>query len=105
MAAVWDAKSRAVVQALLDHHMATCGSLRPDAPITDAVIARHILTYEQLRRMSEIGGIAQDMGRHLKRIAAWCERHDFAPLHSLVVRDGERDPGEGYQRCPGTSGD
>ena len=101
----WSPNSRRVAAALLAHHRAVCVQVADDTPLTDAVISRCTLTYEELRRSACIGGIAQDMGRHLRKIAVWCEFRGFPPLHALVVRDSERNPGDGYMRCPGTSGD
>jgi hypothetical protein len=98
MAAFWNPRSRVVAQTLLNHHRAKCGEVKPETPITDDVVFGCVLTYEGLRRMAGIGGIAQDMGRHLRKIADWCDMRGFAPLHSLVVRDKEGEPGEGYRR-------
>ena len=96
MAAFWTPKSRTVGQTLLNHHRSTCGSLKPEEPISDATVSSYILTYEGLRRMAGIGGIAQGMGPHLRKIADWCNLHGFPPLHALVVRNKEGDPGDGY---------
>jgi hypothetical protein len=42
--------------------------------------------YEALLTQAGIGGIAQGMGRHLRKIADWCAMRDMPMLDSLVVR-------------------
>ena len=84
MAEFWNARSRAVALALLSHHRTVCPGRRAGTPVSDFEVARCTLTYDELRRSAKIGGIAQDIGRHLRKIAEWCQIRTYPPCIHLL---------------------
>lgn len=104
MPQLWNPHSRAVAMALLDHHRAICRAVAGDER-SDVALTLCIVTFDELRALAGISGIAGGLGRHLRRIAIWCQAEGFPPLHALAVKSRSGDPGVGYERSPGISGD
>jgi hypothetical protein len=96
MANFWKADSKAVANALLRHRREVSLRLPPGATIRDYNVDRCTITYENLRIAAGIGGIAIGVGVHLRKVREWCSLRGFPPLDSLVVRNKERVPGDGY---------
>ena len=106
MANFWKADSKvAVANALLRHRYEISIGFTPGATIPDYIVDRCTITYESLRIAAGIGGIARGVGAHLRKVREWCSLRGFPPLDSFVVRNEERDPGDGYDETLESHGD
>ena len=104
MAAILDSNAKAIAQALLDHHRRSCRPVQSSAEITDAVIRRCLVSYDEIIALARVNLIPRGMGVPLRAVARWCVLRDWPPLPSLVVRSDTRKPGDGYENTPGLSG-
>jgi len=105
MANFWKADSKAVANALLRHRREISIRFPLGATIPDYSVDRCTITYESLRIAAGIGGIARGVGVHLRKVREWCSLRGFPPLDSFVVRNQERDPGDGFDETPESHGD
>ena len=89
--------TRAICNALLEHHRAVC--LPPDGPLPPE---QCVITYGQICDVARIP-MTQAVNTFMHEIAIWCAESDFPPLNSLVVNQDTRIPGDGYDKAPNCS--
>lgn len=87
-------------QSLLDHFWkAREGSADRDV---GQYPGGYCVSYGQLVKVSGVPLDPRNTGGPLFEVAEYCVRSGWPPIHSLVVRAKEGDPGTGYFRAKGT---
>ena len=62
----------------------------------------YTIPYKKLVEASGVPLNPRSAGGPLYDIADYCKSKQWPPIHSLVVRAAEGDPGEGYWSAPGS---
>jgi len=90
-------ESRALAQALLDHHRARVTELPPRGkPAT----AQYLVRYGDLCAKAGVPHLTRVVGPFLREIAEWCKAAGYPPLNALAVNQTGM-PGEGYDGAGG----
>jgi hypothetical protein len=95
-------EARALGQALLNHHRASCREVKiPAEKMDNAVVHSQCISYENLCERAHNPCTPRLAGKFLTEIAIWCcEEHDWPPIHALVVNRKSKIPGPGYETAP-----
>ena len=87
-------------QSLLDHFWrARRENVQRDI---DQYPKGYAISYKRLIQASGVDLDPRNAGGPLFEVAVYCKSQGWPPLHSLVVRGKEGDPGEGFFSAPGS---
>ena len=90
-------ESRALAQALIDHHRAQITRFPPGKLL---VQNRYTIRYGQLCERAGVAHLTRIVGSFLLEIAEWCAASGHPPLNALAVNDSGM-PGDGYDGAGG----
>jgi hypothetical protein len=90
-------ESRALGQALLDHHRLVTKTTPPGKSI---VRSKYTIRYGVLCDRAGVPHVLPIVGHFLGEVAEWCQADGYPPLNSLAVNDTGM-PGDGYDEAGG----
>jgi hypothetical protein len=90
-------ESRALGQALLDHHRQATMKAPPGKKV---IPARYTIRYGDLCSRAGVPHLTKIVGGFLQEVAEWCANAEFPPLNALAVNDTGM-PGDGYDGAGG----
>lgn len=92
-------QSRALGQALLDHHNRMTKKHPPGEKI---LWTRYTIQYGKLCAKAGVpSNLVRGVGAFLSEVAQWCAGQGYPPLHSLAVNVKTGTPGPGYEKVGG----
>lgn len=95
---VMKAESRALGQALLDHHRMVTRTYPPGKHI---IIPHYLIGYDKLCRAAGVPHLTRVVGNFLVEIAEWCQAQGYPALNSLAINEQKGMPGDGYDKAGG----
>ncbi|MGH7437282.1 MAG: hypothetical protein ACRENE_16520 [Polyangiaceae bacterium] len=94
-------ESRALAQALLDHHrLVTNKHPPPVKKIGPASYPSYTIRYGLLCDRAGVGHVLRIVGNFLGEVAEWCAENEYPPINALAVNE-TGVPGEGYDGAGG----
>lgn len=94
-------ESRALGQALLDHHRAMRQAYPPPKSKAQIIPRRYTIGYAKLCQAAGAPHLTQVVGNFLQEVAEWCSTNNLPPLNSLAVNQEMGMPGDGYDKAGG----
>ena len=91
------AESRALGEALLQHHRAITTQKPPGKRI---LITAYTIRYGVLCDRAKLPHLVRMVGGFLGEVAEWCAAEGYPPLHALAVGESQV-PGQGYGNAGG----